>query len=115
MVQVGGHKPAAGLEVGDQRRAPADGVKVVDVQLNPQLVGDGQQMQYGVGGAAGGGYRGDGIFNGVAGDNLAGAHVAPQQVHDQTSSLESGGIFFAQGGGDAVAAHGRDAQELHDG
>ena len=42
LVQIGGHILAAGLQVAQQRRALADPVEVVDVQIDPHFVGDRQ-------------------------------------------------------------------------
>ena len=52
-VEVVGDVLAAGLHVGDQRRLLADAVEVVDVELDAGFAGDGQEVQHGVGRAAG--------------------------------------------------------------
>ena len=52
LVEVGGDEAAAGLEVGEQRRALGDPLEVVDVELDAGLVGDGEQVQDAVGRAA---------------------------------------------------------------
>src|SRR4029453_10714398 len=53
-VDVGHDEAAAGTHVDDVGDAPADGVEVVHGQLDPGLVGDGQQVEHGVGRAGGG-------------------------------------------------------------
>src|SRR5207302_9527846 len=45
---------ATGLQIADQRRAGKDSCDVVDVKLDASLVGDGGDVQDGIGGAAGG-------------------------------------------------------------
>ncbi len=47
--QVGCDKAAAGLEVGDDRSLGADSIEVVDRERKLGFVGDGQQMQHGIG------------------------------------------------------------------
>ena len=54
-VQVGGHEPAARLEVAQRGHALGDAVEVVDVQRHAHLAGDRQQVQDAVGRAAAGG------------------------------------------------------------
>ena len=48
-IEVGHVELAAGLHVGDVRHPGGDAVEVVEVQLDPGLVGDRQQVQHGVG------------------------------------------------------------------
>jgi len=104
VVQLGGSIAATRPQVGDERRARRDGVEVVDVQIDPELVGDGQQVQHAVGGAAGGGDRGDAVLEGRAVDDVRGPHITPHQIHDQLAAAPRGSVLGGVLGGDAVEA-----------
>ena len=85
------------------------------LQVHAGLVGNGHEVQDGVGGAASGSDGGNGVFNGLAGDDVARAHVAIQQVHYQAASLKGGIRFAAIHGGHDVGAGWADAQEVERG
>ena len=53
-VEVGRDVVAAGLQVGQQRSAAGDCLEVVDLELDPGLAGDREQVEHAVGRAAGG-------------------------------------------------------------
>ena len=67
---------AAGGEVADEGRALGDAVEVFHGERDVELVRDGDEVQDGVGGAAGGGDGGDGVLDGLAGDDLRGLEAA---------------------------------------
>ena len=57
-----GHVFPGGLEIGEQRSALADSLEVLDFQIDFSFARDRQQMQHGVGRAAGGGYGRNRVF-----------------------------------------------------
>ena len=83
VVEVLGHEAAAGLEVARRRRGGGDAVEVVDVELDAGLAGEREQVQDAVGRAAAGGDRGDRVLQPLAGDDVARALAAGEDVHDQ--------------------------------
>src|SRR3954447_20069338 len=112
LVQVGGDVAAAGLEVAQHRGGRADAVEVVDVEVDPRLAGDRQQVQDAVGGAAGGGARGDRVLEPRLGDDLARALAAREHVHYELAGLV-GDLGLARVlGRDHRGAHGADAEHL---
>ena len=87
VVQVPRHVAAARLEVAQQRRLRGDAVEVVDVELHAGLAGDGEQVQHAVRRAAAHGDRRDGVLQRLAGDDVARALAAGEDVHDQPPGL----------------------------
>ena len=61
-VHVGGRETAARLHVGDDRCAIGDSPEFVDVEMQTELVGDGEEMQHAVGRAARGRDAGDAVL-----------------------------------------------------
>ena len=114
-VHVGGDEAAGGFQVGEDRGALADGLEIVDVERDSGLARNGQQVQHGVGGAAGGGHRGDGIFEGVGGEDIQRANSAAKQVHHHLAALQGDFFFLRRERGNAVEAHRRKADQLHHG
>ena len=114
LVEVGGHESAARLQVGQQRRALTDPIEVINVELNSQLTGDGEQMQDGIGGAAGRRDGGDGVLERVPGDDLAWTEVAPQQIHHQGAGAKSHLVLLRMQGRHRGAPGEGDPQELAD-
>ena len=62
VVHLRRREPAARLHVGDDRRPVRDDPELVDVEGDPELVGDRQEMQHAVGRAAGRGDRRDAVL-----------------------------------------------------
>ena len=58
-------------------------------RCEPELVGDGQEMQHAVGRAAGRRDAGDAVLERVAGDERRWPDIAPDEVHDQLAALAS--------------------------
>ena len=69
--QVLGDVAAAGLQVGDIGRALEDLGDVEQVELDAAFMGDGRQVQGGVGRAAGGRDHGGRVLERLAGDDVA--------------------------------------------
>ena len=81
-VEIVCHEAPARLQVGEQWRARTDTVEVINLQLDPCLAGNSQQVQDRVGRAASRGHGRDGIFDRFAGKDLRRAKVAAQEFHD---------------------------------
>ena len=79
----------------------------VEGQLNAALMGDGRQMEHGVGGAAQGHVDGLGVVESGGGHDVPGPDVLFHQLHDLHASVlgqaETGGV---NGGDGAVAGQG---------
>ena len=92
-VHVSGHKAAGRLQIGQQRRAFADFLEIVDVQRNASFARNRQQVQYRVGRAAGGSHAGDRVFERMArqdvfaDDALASADSSPLRRSRTRSGL----------------------------
>ena len=84
-----------GGQVAQVRGAGGDGVRFVQTDGDPGLVGDGRQMQHRVGGAAQGHVDRFGVAEGGFGHDVAGADVLFDQLHD----LHAGVLGQAQAGG----------------
>jgi hypothetical protein len=106
---------AAGPQVGDDRRAFADRVEVVDRQRHARFARHRQQMQDAVRRAAGAGRGGDGVVEGVARADLARQQVAPQQFHHERSGAIAFLFAARVGGARTRTADRREAQELEHG
>ena len=114
-VQVGHNIAPAGAHVGNVGSAAADAVEVVQAQLNPRFVGDGHQVQDGVGGAAHGQHHGDGVFEGLASHNVPGPYILLQQAQKSASGL-AGFIHLARvDGGNGCVAGQRHAHDFDGG
>ena len=75
---------AARPHVGDERGPVGDGPELVDVERDPELVGDREQMQHAVGRAAGGGHAGDPVLERLAGHDVHGR--TSRRTRSMTSS-----------------------------
>ncbi len=67
-IDIGNDELSRGLKIDQQRRARADGLEIVDGELDAGFMRQGEQMQHGVGGSAGGGNGCDRVLEGH-GDN----------------------------------------------
>src|SRR5205807_1531744 len=97
------------------RRPARDPVELVDVELNTGFLGEGEQVEDGVGGAAGRHHAGDRVVQRLLGDDLAREHPLAEQVHHHAASLERDLRFLSVGRGHVVEAHRRDAEHLERG
>ena len=111
LVVLGGEF-SAGLEVADEGGAGGDCVEVLHGEGDGELVRDGDEVEDGVGGAAGCGDGGDGVFNGLAGEDMGGFGAVADEVHDEAAGFAAGGGLVGRHGGDAGDVHGGDAEEL---
>src|SRR5690606_26253050 len=68
------------LEVADDRHAAPDAFEVVDCPFDLCGMGDGQEMQYCIGGTTGGHDDRHRIFDGFARDDVARPHTPPHGV-----------------------------------
>src|ERR1019366_3004304 len=75
---------------------------------------DGEQMEHGIGRATRGGDSGNRILECGASENVARQNALPQHVHDDLTAAEGDFIFARVHGGNAIEAHGRQANQLHD-
>ncbi len=89
-----------------------DAVEVIHREGDVHLVRDGDEVQDGVGAASRGADGGDGVFERLAGEDFAGAHIALAEIHDHAASFAAGGGFVGGHRRDAGEHHGRDAEEL---
>jgi hypothetical protein len=83
-VEVAHVELAAGLHVGDVRHLGGDPVEVLELELDAGLVGDGEQVQHRVGGAAERGRDGDRVLERLLGHDVAG--VIPRRSRPTTAS-----------------------------
>ncbi len=109
---VAGDVLAAGGEVADEGGALGDAVEVEDVERDGELAGDGDEVQDGVGGAARRADGGDGVFERLAGEDLARGEAGAGEVHDHAAGGAAGFVLVRVHRGDAGEEHGRDAEEL---
>ena len=73
---------AGRFQIGDIRRPFHDFGDVEQIELDAAFVGDGRQMQRGIGRAAGRRDDGRRIFQRLAGDDVARTDVLDDQIHD---------------------------------
>src|SRR5690606_7612952 len=97
-----------GSEVVDGRHAPADALEIVDGPWNFGGVGDGQEMQRGIGGAARGHDDRHRVFDGFAGDDVARPHAAPHGIDQHAGGLGGRGDFFV-----VFVSHGAGIRQAH--
>ena len=69
--------------VGQVRHPGGDPVEVVELELDPGLVGDGEQVQHRVGRAAERHGDGDRVLERALGEDVAGPDVRVEQLHDR--------------------------------
>src|SRR6056297_1143459 len=93
LVEVAHVELAARLHVGDVRDAIGDPVEVVEVEVDPGLVGERQQVQHGVGRTTEGGGDGDRVLERLLGHDLTWRDTESEQVdHCGAGTL---GVTFA--------------------
>ncbi len=114
-VEIRGDEPSPGLEVAEDRNPFAQGLEVVDRERNPGRVGDGEQMKDGVGRPPHRHGHGDGIFEGLAGQDMPGKDLffdrPHQNLRGSLRALAGLRIFRGHGGREGEAhAHGLDGR-----
>src|SRR5262249_53706121 len=112
-VQIAGDKSTTRLEVGDQRGTTADGIEIVNGQLDLCLLGDGEQMQHRIGGTTRRRHRSDGILDGFARDDPRWSQVTAQKLDYELPGVESGFVLFRNRRWDTITPDRRDSQNLH--
>src|SRR5262249_57981398 len=113
-VQIAGDKSTPGLEVGDQGGTTADGIEIVNGQLDLCFLGDREQMQHRIGGTTRRRHRSDGILDGFARDDSRWSQVTAQKLDYELPGTESGFVLFRNRRRDTIAPDRRDSQKLHD-
>ena len=104
---------AGGIHLGDLGGSAGQGVELIqDSDVQPRLVGDGRQVHDGVGGAAHGQARLDGVADGAVGDDLPGGDLLFHQLHDLHAGLLSHHHADGGGGGGQTAVRQGHAQSL---
>ena len=111
-VEVGHVVAAVGLGVGQVGHPGGHPVEVVELQLDPGLVGDGQQVEHGVGGAAQGHGHGDGVLERLLGHDLAGPDPLPEQLDHGPAGGEGAVVAAAVDGRGRRAPRQRHAEGL---
>src|SRR5581483_4036246 len=96
-------------DVGD---AAPDPVEVLQRQLDPGLVGDGHEVEHGVGGTTEGHDHGDGVFERRPGHYLSGPDAQLQELYHGPAALVGVVVTAAVDGGGAAAAGKGHAQSL---
>ena len=81
-VEVGHVSRTGGSQMAEVRGLGADLVEELQVDGDPGLVGDGQQVQHGVGGAAQRHITGERVADGALVDDLAGSDALIDHLHD---------------------------------
>ncbi|MEN4474174.1 hypothetical protein [Mycolicibacterium cosmeticum] len=94
LVDVLHHVPAERLHVGQVRHLLADAGEIGQGQVDLRLPGDGQQVQHRVGGAAERHHHGDGVLEGLLGQDVARGDPAAQHLHHGLTGL-AGELFAA--------------------
>jgi hypothetical protein len=107
-VDVASEISATGLQVADQRRAGKNNGDVVYVERDARLVGDGGDVQDGIGGTASRSHHCAGILECLSGDDVAGKGGTAQH------SLGDGAAGTTVEGG-ALGEHGRDHRAAEQG
>ena len=98
VVQINGHVAAAGLEITDHRHALTDPFEVIDAQVDAGGTGNGQQVQYRIGGATHRHDHANGVFKGFLGEQVQRANVGFHCLHQHLSGASGTvGLFLVLG------------------
>ncbi|TKW50631.1 hypothetical protein CTA1_5680 [Colletotrichum tanaceti] len=107
-VHVGHDVLSGGLQIGEEGGAVGDGLEVVDGELDADRVGDGEQVEDGVGAASEDVDDDHGVLKGLAGHDVAGADVLLEDVLDGGADAGALGLLArVLGGAAAAAGHGQ--------
>ncbi|SLD09903.1 Uncharacterised protein [Mycobacteroides abscessus subsp. massiliense] len=87
LVDILHHVAAKGFDVRQMRHLIADASEVGQRQFDLGLFGDGQQMQHRVGGATERHHHGDGVLEGLLGEDVARGDPAAQHLNDGLAGL----------------------------
>ena len=111
-VEVRHVEAAVGLHVGDVGHALADAVEVLELQFDAGLVGDGEEVEHCVGGAAEGVGDGDGVLERLLGHDLAGPDALLEQADHGLAAGEGEVVAAAVDSGGGRATGQAHAQRL---
>ena len=81
-IQVFQEMGARRTQTAQVRRASADLVERLEIEIDSRLMGNGRHVKDGIGGAAEGHVHGNGVFESFAGGDIARAEVLVNQVED---------------------------------
>jgi len=87
LVEVGSDEASTRLEIGDDRRARRDLVEIVELEWQIELTCDREQVEDGVGRAAGGGDRGDRVVDRRPREERGRAHVTANEIERELAGL----------------------------
>ena len=87
-----GNKTAARLQIRDIGRALEDFGHIEEVEFQAALVGDGGQVQRGIGRAAGRRYDCRGVLQRLAGDDIARADAGFDEIEDLLAGSHAKGV-----------------------
>src|SRR5581483_694310 len=93
----------------------ADGLEIIDGEWDFGFTGNRQQMEDGVGGTPCTSHGCNSIFEGGTSENVARAEALLQGIHNHCAATERDLILARVHGRNTVEAHGREANEFHDG
>ena len=95
------HDPLAGrLEVSKEGGAVGNGLEVVDGELDANGVGDGDQVEDGVGGTAENVDDDHGVLEGLAGKDIGGADILTEEVLDGLTDAQALVLLLGRLGGE---------------
>ena len=114
-VEVGHVKLSAGFHVGDVGHACGDAVEVGQIEFDPHLVGNRQQMQHSIGGAANGIGEGDRVLKCLLREDVVGSKPGAQHVDHRHTCRFSVVHASAIDSGRRCRTRQRKAERLADG
>ncbi len=103
---------AGRLAVDQQRNLVAKGLPILDGQFQPDVAGNGRDMDRRVGRATQRRVGDDGVAEGILGQNLGGGQVFQHHLDDALAGLVGHLLAFAIGRGDGGAAGQRQTQRF---
>ena len=114
-VEVRRHEAPAGHEVGQHRRAGADGGELVEAERHARLARDRQQVQEAVGRAAAGDRAGHRVLERAAVEEAPGGRAVLGELHrERPGALRGGVLLLGVGGGDQPVADHAEAEHVDD-
>ena len=114
-VEILAQKAPGRLQIDQKRDVQAKALPVVIGQLQPQMAGNGVQVNGRIGGPANGGIDHDGILEGCPRHDVGGLQILADHVHDASPGQIGHLPAFAVGGGNGGRAGQLHAQRLGQG
>ena len=115
LIHIDSNEASAGFQIHQHGSAAADLLEIVNGQRDTRFARHGQQVQHGVGGAAGGRHAGDGVGESRARGDLARPAVVAHGVHDDLAAAETHIVFTRVHLRDRGGAHGRESDQFQHG